>query len=112
MINVKKWSVDVWDDTPKLLEMIVPTTAQVIPSPMDRWFDTEAEALVYIERRSQKEDAVIRLARIKAAGPELLAVLEELFDIGAVFGSAIEPSTGDFIAWETKARAAIAKAKG
>jgi len=53
-------------------------------------------------------------AHLISAAPELLEALEELLSIGSVFISAIEandPSV-DFENWETKARAAIARARG
>lgn len=54
-------------------------------------------------------------ARLISAAPDLLESLESLFEIGDVFGSAIEhkdPHCQSFDEWSDKARAAIAKARG
>lgn len=53
-------------------------------------------------------------ANLIAAAPDLLASLEELFEIGTVFLSAIEGNDHltDFEEWADQARKAIAKARG
>lgn len=54
-------------------------------------------------------------AHLIVASPDLLESLESLFEIGDVFGSAIEhkdPHCQSFDEWSDKARAAIAKARG
>lgn len=53
-------------------------------------------------------------ANLIAAAPDLLASLEEIFEIGTVFLSAIEGNDHltDFEAWADQARKAIAKARG
>lgn len=71
-----------------------------------------------IQALPDEELARIGLIRTSAAveqREELLASLEGLFEIGNVFPTAIEaidPYAGAFEAWEVKARAAIAKARG
>ena len=101
MSNIQQWSVDAWNDTPNLL--ILPPTSQVIPGPFERWFDTEAEALAYIIQRKQKEDQAKGRYMAQQAGPELLAMLEAIYD--AEFGYGTWPSECDI-------KAVIAKAKG
>lgn len=67
------------------------------------------------EWRTKQAERPKTRAQLLAERDELLAVLEGLFEIGNVFTSAIEavdPFSGGFEAWEKRARAAIAKARG
>jgi hypothetical protein len=60
-------------------------------------------------------DELERCEQIEIQRDELLEGLEELFEIGDVFNSAIEakdPWSARFEEWAVKARAAIARARG
>lgn len=62
----------------------------------------------------QMREYAMAHARVMAASPDLLAVLDELFEIGEIFTSAIESNDygTDFMKWADKAQAAMRKARG
>ncbi len=107
-MSIVKWMVSHWDDNPRLCEFVKETNHFYIKSNKSReskisryhdFFDTEQEALDFIQSRKQKKEEKKRLDRIRDAAPDLLDALIALVEC--------EQTTPEL--WEA-ARSAIAKA--
>ncbi|ASP07907.1 hypothetical protein [Pseudomonas aeruginosa] len=107
-MSIVKWMVSYLGDNPRLCEFVKETNHFYIKSNKSReskisryhdFFDTEQEALDFIQSRKQREEENKRLKRIKDAAPELLDALVALVEC--------KQTTPEL--WEA-ARAAIAKA--
>ncbi|MDP5553501.1 hypothetical protein P3773_11405 [Pseudomonas aeruginosa] len=118
-MSIVKWMVNTWDDNPRRCEFVKETAQFYIKSNRSREskvsryhdiFDTEQEALDFIQSRKQKKEEKKRMDRIREAAPELLEALE--YAVNRLNSCLILLECDDeFIAKETaQARAAIAKA--
>lgn len=118
-MSIVKWMVTRWCDAPSRYEFKKETTYFYIKSNGGResknsryhvFFDTEQDALKFMEDRNQKQKEDQRLDQIREAAPELLEALEDA--VNRLASSLILlKCDDDFIAKETaQARAAIAKA--
>ncbi|MFG8976795.1 hypothetical protein ACVSMJ_10995 [Pseudomonas aeruginosa] len=118
-MSIVKWMVGTWDDNPRRCEFVKETAQFYIKSNRSREskvsryhdiFDTEQEALDFIQSRKQRKEENKRLKRIQDAAPDLLDALEDA--VNRLTSSLILlKCDDDFIKKEiAKARAAIAKA--
>ncbi|HFH3466247.1 hypothetical protein [Pseudomonas aeruginosa] len=118
-MSIVKWMVSHWDDNPRLCEFVKETNHFYIKSNKSReskisryhdFFDTEQEAIDFIQSRKQRKEENKRLERIQDAAPDLLDALEDA--VNRLTSSLILlKCDDDFIKKEiAKARAAIAKA--
>lgn len=114
-MSIVKWMVNTWDDNPRRCEFVKETAQFYIKSNRSREskvsryhdiFDTEQEALDFIQYRKQKKEEKKRMDRIREAAPELLEALQDLDALRGPFPPSDEAVDA---AWR-KASAAIAKA--
>lgn len=110
-MSIVKWMVNHWNDNPRLCEFVKETTHFYIKSNKSReskisryhdFFDTEQEALDFIQSRKQKKEEKKRLDRICDAAPDLLEALQVCIEQITALCSADDVPD--------QARAAIAKA--
>ncbi|HCL4400166.1 hypothetical protein IPC72_25425 [Pseudomonas aeruginosa] len=109
-MSIVKWMVNTWDDNPRRCEFVKETAQFYIKSNRSREskvsryhdiFDTEQEALDFIQSRKQKKEEKKRMDRIREAAPELLEACQAFKRLYGRLWDVVEPSGSGFLSPES-----------
>ncbi|RTX31092.1 hypothetical protein [Pseudomonas aeruginosa] len=109
-MSIVKWMVSHWSDNPRLCEFVKETTHFYIKSNKSReskisryhdFFDTEQEALDFIQSRKQKKEEKKRMDRIRDAAPDLLEACQSFSRLHGRLWDVVEPSGSGFLSPES-----------
>lgn len=117
-MSIVKWRVSNWLSAPERQEYTKQTTHFYIKGNGGRdsivcryysYFDSEADALSFNEKKKAQQLHIKNVDRIKSHGVELLEALEYAL---SMWGDYLPPGNSNAMKAIKKAREAIAKAKG